>query len=152
DGRRDDVVAPPRERARGSAEREVVGLGAAAREDDLARLAPERPPDLRARLLERPRRLDAAPVEARGVPETLSQEGEHGRDDFRRGARGRGVVEVDLAHGVERRVKRQGAKAPRKDVFFAPCVLPHRKERATTTTTTTTTTIPTTTTTTTTTM
>src|SRR5579883_869806 len=101
DGRGDDVIAAPLLRRRGPQQGEVVGLGRAAREDDLVLLAVDRARDLDPGVLEGARRLDSSPVETRRIAEPLAQEGEHGGDRLGGGARRRGGVEVDLLHHLE---------------------------------------------------
>ena len=61
-------------RSSGSLHGEVVGLGAAVGEDDLARLATEVGRHRLARLFERGLRCPGHGVDARGVPERLGEE------------------------------------------------------------------------------
>ena len=101
DAARDDVALARRrlERLGGAAQREVVGLGAAAREHDLGRLRADELPDRRARLVEQ--RLGALPevMDARRVAEVVGERAGHGLDD-RRVRRGGGVV-VEVGRHLE---------------------------------------------------
>ncbi len=95
--RGDDHVSAARVREREALDREVVGLGAAAREDDVAGPAAGHCGDLGARRRERPRRLVAEPVAARRVAERTREVRPHRLERLAAHGRGGGVVEED--HG-----------------------------------------------------
>ena len=95
DGGRDDV-APARARGPGDAlDREVVGLGPAAGEDDLPRLRVDGAGDDLAGLVDALARPPAAPVQARRVAPVLTQIRQHGLEHLGAQRARRGVVEVD---------------------------------------------------------
>ena len=95
DRRGHDPVAAGLARPRGALDREVVRLGAARREDDLARLRVQALRDALVGLVEPGPGLAPERVRGRRVAELLGQEREHRLE--RLGAEGRrgGVVEVD---------------------------------------------------------
>src|SRR6476646_5448526 len=98
DGGADDMLS-----RLGEAEnREVVGFGAAAGEDNLGRAAPQQSGNGLARALHRHSRLLSMMMERRRVPEMLPEVSLHGLKD--RGQHGSGgvVVEIDMAHGYSR--------------------------------------------------
>ena len=100
-GRRDDAVPARLAGPGGALEREVVRLGAARREDDLAGLGAEARRDADVRLVER--RAGRAPVDMRRtrVPEGARQVRQHRVEDLAAERRRRRVVEVDR-HGRDR--------------------------------------------------
>ena len=106
-------------RAQHALQREVVALGGAAREDDLARLGrADRRRDLLARLLDRGLRAPAVHVRAaRRVAELVAQPRLHRREDARIDRRRGVVVEVDRAGATAR-------GAPRDRRCYAPKRLP----------------------------
>src|SRR5699024_8818933 len=112
----DDDAAALRVRRPGGAQapddREVVGLGAAGGEDDLAGPRPERRSELLARLLHGAAGSAAPPVGARGVAgeRKLLDHRLPGRRGHRRGRR---VVEV-RAHHPESTSGRRGIFLPRR--------------------------------------
>ena len=79
----------------GAADREVVGLGAAAREHDLRRLAADQRGDGRSRLVDEGLRLLAEMMHARRVAEDIPGGAPYGVGDFRRDGCRRVVVKVD---------------------------------------------------------
>ena len=95
DRRGDDAVAAGLARPGGALEREVVGLGAARGEDDLARLGVQALGQSFVGLVER--RARDAPVRVRraGVPERLGQERQHRVEDLATQRRRGRVIEVD---------------------------------------------------------
>src|SRR4051812_17919068 len=95
DRRRDDVGTSRGRCLIDAAEREVVGLGAAGREDDLVGVRADVQRNRRPSLIDGltgPLRLD---VDRRWVVPHLAQVGEHGLYYPRVGRRGGGVVEID---------------------------------------------------------
>ena len=95
DGAHDHVAALERKRAGAADHAQVVGLGAAAREDDLRGRGVQERGHLRARVLDSPTGLLTEGVGAGGVPEVLAEIGEHRLEDL--GADGGAgiVIEVD---------------------------------------------------------
>jgi len=93
DGRGDHVTAAARFHDAG--ERPVVGLGAAAGEDDLVGEDAEARRDLGARRLDHLLRHAAAAMAGRRVPPALAQRWQHRLDDAGVHRRGGVVVEVD---------------------------------------------------------
>ena len=79
-------------------DREVVGLGAAAGEDDLGGAAAEQLGHRLARALDRRPRLLSMMVDGRRVAEVLAEVGPHGLQHLGQHGRGRVVVEIDSAH------------------------------------------------------
>jgi hypothetical protein len=71
------------ERVRCAADREVVGLRAAAREHDFRRIAVHERRDRRSRLVERGLGLLAEVMDARGIAEKITCCGRHGIRHFR---------------------------------------------------------------------
>jgi hypothetical protein len=90
-----DVPAPRAGRPRHAAHGEIVRLGAAGGEHDLARLRPEVAGDLLARLVECLARATARRVDARRVALVLRQVREHGLEHLGTDRRGGRVIEVD---------------------------------------------------------
>ena len=86
-------------RHRHAAQREVVGFGAAAGEDDLAGLRAERLGDGAAGGVEAFAGFAGLRVDAAGVAPGAREVGQHGGDDALVDGRGGGVVEVDAASG-----------------------------------------------------
>ncbi|GGY00391.1 hypothetical protein GCM10010358_62700 [Streptomyces minutiscleroticus] len=86
----------------GPAQREQVGLGAGAGEDDLVRTGPEQGGHLLAGRRERGARPVAVGVGAGGVAEELGEVGQHRPDDARVDRGGGVVVEVDRPAGQAR--------------------------------------------------
>jgi hypothetical protein len=97
------VVAAPAQRRHGPADRQVVGLGAAAGEYDLARAGPQSLGHLLAGLLERSRGLGAQSVQAARVAVERIEAGQHGLAHLGQRARGGCVVEVERIHGQKAR-------------------------------------------------
>jgi len=103
DGARDDVTPARRAiekfgRLCRAAQREVVGLGAAAGEHDLGRLGPDQLCDRRARLVQHRLGALAEVMHARRVAEVFAQRARHGLDDRRVRRCGRVVIEVGPGH------------------------------------------------------
>ena len=84
-------------------DRGVVGLGAAAGEDDLARPAPDHVGDVVAGLVDRLAHLPGEAVRPRRVGELLGEERQHRLDSVGAHGRRRRVVEIDVAaiHGCK---------------------------------------------------
>lgn len=80
-------------------QRQVVRLGPAPRERDLARLGVDQPGDLFPRPLHRLPRPLTPSVERQGVPELLGQPGQHGGDHVGMGPRRGNVIQVNRPHG-----------------------------------------------------
>ena len=95
DGRSDDVIA----RLGQSEDRQVVGFGAAAGEDDLRRAASQQRRHRLARALHRRPRLLSVMMDGGGVPEVLAEVRLHGLKDLGQHGRGGVIVEIDAAHG-----------------------------------------------------
>ena len=96
DAARNEVPAARRfERLGRAAEGEVVGLGAAAREDDLRRFRADQRADLGARLVQARLRALAEMMDARRVAEILRQHARHRLGHLRRHGGRRVVIEVD---------------------------------------------------------
>ena len=89
------LVAPRLERP---AQREVVGLGAAAREDDLARLRLDGRRDLVARAVHGRTRGAALRIDARGIAMCVVQHAGHGLGDLGVHRRRRGMVQINAVH------------------------------------------------------
>ena len=83
----------------GTAEREVIRLGATAREHDLRRLRADRGGDLHAGLVDESASGATLGVDARGVPVALAEDASHRLRDLGVDRRGRGVIEIDALHG-----------------------------------------------------
>ncbi len=114
-GDADEVVARLRVRRERALEREVVALGGAAREDDLARVArAERLGDPLARELDCGLGAPAVAVRAtRGVAEVLAPVRRHGLDHARIDGGGGVVVEVDrLAGRLTQRTTARSRRIP----------------------------------------
>ena len=127
--RGDDVVALLAVHLGDALDREVVGLGRAAREDDFLRVRADEIGDLLARLLDR---LFGFPAErmvaAGGVAEVLGEIRQHRLDDARIDRRRRVIVHVDRKLDCHRFLS-GGLKAalPR----FASCLRPCRRRAIT---------------------
>ena len=94
----DDVLAALRMKLDRALDRQVVRLGRAAGENDVARLGVDQGGDLRPRLLDRLFGLPAPRVAAaRRVAEALAEVRQHGFEHARIDRRGGVVVEVDAA-------------------------------------------------------
>jgi hypothetical protein len=104
DGTDNDVVALAPQRPGHPFEREVVGLAAAAREDDLVALGAEHRRDLAARFLKCGLRTRSRPMPARRIAEMIFQVRPHRRGDRGIDRRAGVVVEVDGRHGQNRPV------------------------------------------------
>ena len=78
--------------------REVIGLGAAAGEDDLVRLRADRVRDLLARFVDQHARRPPLGIDARGIAMHIPVDLRHGGGDLGVHRRCRGVVEVDASH------------------------------------------------------
>ena len=104
-----DVASAGAERAHRAGDRQVVRLGGAAREDDVARPRADQRGDLTARVLDRlARRPAEGMLRARRVAEALGEVRQHRRDDPRI-ARRRGVaVEIEGIHSRARRERVTG--------------------------------------------
>ena len=98
-GDRHQAVALCAARLERSAQSKVVGLGASAGEDDLARRRPDRRGDLLARLVDERARRAPLGVDARGVPRTVAIHARHRLGDLGVDGRGGGVVEIHASHG-----------------------------------------------------
>src|SRR5215475_10533055 len=98
DARRDDVIAPLAMRKEHALEGEVVGLAAAAGEDDLVAAAAEQRRHLAARGLKRDLCRGCRPMPARGIAVVILEKrphrGGHRRIDRRTGV----VIEIDALH------------------------------------------------------
>ena len=93
---RDQMSAAGRlERFGGAAQREVVGLGAAAREDDLGRLGADERRDRRSGVIERRLGPLAEGVDADGLPNCVGRARDDGLDHLGASGCRRVVVEVD---------------------------------------------------------
>ncbi len=91
---RDDVLPCRIELERGIY-RGIIGLRAAAGENDLARLAPEERRHALAREIERTPHLRTKTIAARRVPEIFGEKWQHFLDHGRIELRGRVVIEID---------------------------------------------------------
>ena len=101
DGRRHQTVTLAATRLQHAAQREVVGLGPPAGEDDLRRVRTDRGGDLLARPVDGRSRRAPLRVDARGVPGDVSQGARHRLGDGGVDRGGGGVVEVHPVHDVK---------------------------------------------------
>ena len=92
-----DLAAADRADVQRAQDGGVVALGAAGREDDLARIGAEERRHFRAALLDHLRQAAAELVDAGRVAVVFGEIRQHGGDGLRRGARGGVVVQIDDA-------------------------------------------------------
>ena len=96
DADRHEVTAARRIEGLGrAAQREVVGLGAAAREDNFVRVGVDECRHRRARLVQFRFGELAIGVDGRWIAVAIGQRASDGGDDLREGRRGGIVIEVD---------------------------------------------------------
>jgi hypothetical protein len=98
DRRRDDVASPALLGEQHPHPGRVVGLGAAAREEEVAGLCADEGSDLRARIIDPTRGLPTRPVDRRRVAPLLGVERPHGVQDRPIDRRRGVVVHVDAGH------------------------------------------------------
>ena len=91
----DDVIALVAQCKEHALERKIVGLAAAAGEDDFIILAAEQSRDLAARLFDRGFRRGGRPMPARRIAEMILKKRLHRGGDRRIDRRARVVVEID---------------------------------------------------------
>ena len=99
DTRRDDVVAGGEAVAKGAEEREVIGLGAAAGENDFLRIAMEERGHLAAGHLQALPGDLAAIMDTGSVAVHFACDGKERLEDLRRGRSGSVVIEIRTQHG-----------------------------------------------------
>ena len=95
DGRRHDAVSARPAGPGGALEREVVGLGPAAREHDLAGVRADRPREPLVGVVERLAGDAAERVRGRRVAERAAEERQHRLERLGAQGRGRGMIEID---------------------------------------------------------
>ena len=103
DAGRDDVIALVAQGKEDALERKIVGLAAAAGEDNLFAVAAEHDGDLAARRLEGGLGFGRSPMPARRIAEMVFQKRAHGGGDRRIDRRAGVVIEIDALHGQNTR-------------------------------------------------
>ena len=95
DGRRHDAVSARPAGPGGTLQREVVGLGAAAGEHDLAGIRADRPREPLVGIVERLPGDAAERVRGRRIAEGAAEEGQHRLERLGAQGRGRRMIEID---------------------------------------------------------